>query len=181
MTAVPGTINLGKFRVAYEEKREPADDDAGYVLLQRAIIRLNDRLARIESAEDFEVSCDHAQYKSATGRNPSALQFIVASIGFCMFSKMAWFAGKLKVPVSYAELNLCMAYDLSVRQRIGDFTSATKSFTYQIRIESGAVPGDVLRLAQLAGHGCHTVTSLRKRVPVIGQLLLNEREYDIVA
>ena len=179
MTAVPGTINLGRFRAAYEEKRARSDDDAEYVLLQRAVIRLNDELARLDSVEDFEVSCDHAQYKTATGHNPSALQFIVASMGFCMFSKMAWFAAKLKVPVDDAELDLCMAYDLSVRQRIGDFASATKSLTYQIRIKSTESHEKIMHLAQLAGRGCHTVTSLRKRVPVSGKLLLNNREFEI--
>ena len=176
---LPGTINLGKFRVAYEEKRERSGADAEYVLLQRAVIRLNDQLTRIESAEDFAVFCDHEPYRTDTGRNPSALQLIVASIGFCMFSKMAWFAARLGVVVDEAELELCMAYDLNVQRRIGDFASATKSLEFQIRVRSCAPVEKILRLAQLAGHGCHTVTLLRQRVPVIGTLLLNQREYEI--
>jgi hypothetical protein len=179
MTPLPGIINLGKFRVAYEEKRERSGDDAEYVLLQRAVIRLNDQLTRIESAQDLTVSCDHAQYTTETGRNPSALQFIVAAIGFCMFSKMAWFAGRLEIAIDDAEMDLCMAYDLNAHKRIGDFASATKSLDFRIRIQSGASTEKVLRLAQLAGHGCHTVTSLRKRVPVTGTLVLNDRECEI--
>jgi len=179
MTPVPGTINLGKFRVAYEEKRGASGDDADYVLFQRAVIRLNDPLTRIETAADLTVFCDYAQYQSETGRNPSALQFLVASIGFCMFSKMAWFAAKLGVTLDDAEMDLCMAYDLSVHQRVGDVASATKFFDYRIRIDSDAPTEQVLRLAQLTGHGCHTVTSLGKRVPVTGRLLFDQREYEI--
>lgn len=179
MAPVPGTIDLGKFRVAYEEKRETAGDDADYILVQRAVIRLNDQLSRIESVADLTVSCDHEPYQSETGRGPSALQFIVASIGFCMFSKMAWFARHLGVRIDDAELDLCMAYDMSVQRRLGDFTSATKSFDFKICIKSASATEKVERLAQLTGHGCHTVTSMRKRLPVTGKLVFNDREFAI--
>lgn len=177
MAKVPGTIDLGKFRVAYEEKRETSGDDADYILVQRAVIRLSDQLSRIESVADLTVSCDHEPYQTETGRGPSALQFIVASIGFCMFSKMAWFAARHGVVIDDAELDLCMAYDMSVQRRLGDFTSATKSFDFKIRIKSAAPSEKIMRVAQLAGHGCHTVTSMRKRLPVTGTLLLNDREF----
>lgn len=179
MATVPGTIDLGKFRVAYEEERETSGNDADYILVQRAVIRLNDQLSRIESVADLTVSCDHEPYQTETGRGPSALQFIVASIGFCMFSKMAWFAARHGVAIDDAELLLCMAYDMSVQRRLGDFTSATKSFDFTIRIKSAAAIEKVLRVAQLAGHGCHTVTSMRKRLPVTGTLLLNDLEFAI--
>ncbi|MBM4263653.1 MAG: OsmC family protein [Deltaproteobacteria bacterium] len=181
MATVPGSIDLGKFRVAYEEKRESAGDDADYILVQRAVIRLNDQLSRIESVSDLTVSCNHEPYQSETGRGPSALQFIVASIGFCMFSKMAWFAARHGVAIDDAELDLCMAYDMSVQRRLGDFASATKSFEFTIRIKSGTPTERVLQVAQLAGHGCHTVTSMRKRLPVTGKLVLNNREFAIPA
>lgn len=181
MTPVPGTIDLGKFRVAYEEKRESSGDDADYILVQRAVIRLSDQLSRIESVADLTVSCDHEPYQSETGRGPSALQFIVASIGFCMFSKMAWFASRHRVAIDDAELDLCMAYDMSVQRRLGDCTSATKSFEFTIRIKSAAPAEKVLHVAQLAGHGCHTVTSMRKRLPVTGKLVLNECALEIPA
>ena len=42
MALLPGTIDLGKFRVVYEEERRRSPDTAdGYFLQQRAIIRLN--------------------------------------------------------------------------------------------------------------------------------------------
>ena len=40
MPTIPGTIDLGKFRVVYEEEREHGSGESdGYLLQQRAIIR----------------------------------------------------------------------------------------------------------------------------------------------
>ena len=41
MPTIPGTIDLGKFRVVYEEEQEHGSGESdGYRLQQRAIIRL---------------------------------------------------------------------------------------------------------------------------------------------
>ena len=48
MPAVPGTIDLGKFRVVYEEERQHRSDGmVGYVLTPRAIMRLNVALVKL--------------------------------------------------------------------------------------------------------------------------------------
>jgi len=101
---VPGTIRLGKFKAVCEEERESAQGNDSYVLQQRAIIRLNDDLVRIKRAEDYTVLCDEANFHRSAGKRPSPLQYFIASIGFCMFSQMARFAAKLKVPIDDAEM-----------------------------------------------------------------------------
>jgi hypothetical protein len=103
---VPGTIRLGKFKAVCEEERESAEGNDGYVLQQRAIVRLNDDLVRINRAEDYTVLCDEANFHKSAGKRPSPLQYFIASIGFCMFSQMARFAVKLKVPIEDAEMDL---------------------------------------------------------------------------
>ena len=53
MPTIRGTIDVGKFRVVYEEKREHGSGDSdGYLLQQRAIIRLNEALVKIEQPDD---------------------------------------------------------------------------------------------------------------------------------
>ena len=59
MPTIPGTIDLGKFWVVYEEEREQGSGDSGgYLVQQRAIIRSNEALVKIEQAEDYTVYCD---------------------------------------------------------------------------------------------------------------------------
>ena len=59
MPTIPGTIDLGKFRVVYEEEREQGSGDSdGYLLQQRAIIRLNEELVKLAQQEDYAVYCD---------------------------------------------------------------------------------------------------------------------------
>jgi hypothetical protein len=61
MTRAPGSIDLGKYRVTYEEEREPEKD--GYLLQQREIIRLNDQLVKIERPEDYTVLCNEDNFR----------------------------------------------------------------------------------------------------------------------
>jgi uncharacterized OsmC-like protein len=181
LAQAPGTIHLGKFRVVYEEEREPAaDGEAGYLLQQRAVVRLNDELVKLESCEDYTVLCDEANFRKGFGKSPSPLQYFIASIGFCMFSQLARFAAKLSVLIDDAELDLRMTYDLQAKTRLADFATAAQSLNYVLAITSSASPEQVLRLAQLTDKGCHTVNSMRNRVPVVGKLLLNDREFSIV-
>ena len=180
MAQVPGTIHLGKFRVVYEEEREPSRDGGeGYFLRQRAVVRLNDVGAGLKPAPTYTVLCDEASFHKSAGKRPSPLQYFIASIGFCMFSQMARFASKLKASIEDAEMDLCMTYDLRAKKRLTDFATAAQELAYSLKIKSQAPVEKIIRLAQLTDKGCHTVNSMRKRVPVAGKLLLNDREYVI--
>jgi uncharacterized OsmC-like protein len=181
LAQAPGTIDLGKFRVVYEEERQPAaNGEAGYLLQQRAVVRLNDELVKLESCGDYTVLCDEANFRQGSGKRPSPLQYFIASIGFCMFSQLAHFAKKLTVGVDDAELDLRMTYDLQAKTRLADCATAAQSLNYLLTIVSSAPAEQVLRLAQLTDKGCHTVNSMRNRIPVVGKLLLNDREFAIV-
>ncbi len=180
MSAAPGTIDLGKFRVVYEEERGRASNGAeDYFLQQRAIIRLNEELVRIERAEDYAVFCDDAEFKKRSGTQPSPLQYFIASIGFCMFSQMARFAARLDVPLESAVIDLSIAYDLRTKTRINDLATAAQALSYTISVESPAPLERIIRLAQLTDKSCHTVNSMRKRLPVTGKWVHNQREFDL--
>jgi len=180
MARVPGTIDLGKYRVVYEEERKsPADDTKGGLLQQRAIIRLNEELVKLKPSEDYTVLCDDKNFKAATGKRPSPLQYFIASIGFCMFSQLTRFASRLGVPIEDLEMDLRMTYDLSGRFPVNDLSAATQGLSYELRIKSPAPAERVMRVAQLTDKGCHTVNSMRKRAPVSGKMVLNDRKYEI--
>jgi uncharacterized OsmC-like protein len=181
MSTVPGTIDLGKFRVVYEEERErPSDGADGYLLQQRAIIRLNEALAKLEQAEDYTVYCDDENFKKRAGKRPSPLQYFIASIGFCMFSQFKRLATKAEVVLDDLEMDLRMTYDLSGKFPIKDFSDAAQGISYVFKIRSQSPLDKVIKVAQAADKGCHTVNSMRKRMPVTGKIILNEREYAIV-
>ena len=181
MSTVPGTIDLGKFRVVYEEERErPSDGTEGYLLQQRAIIRLNEALVKLEQAEDYTVYCDDEKFKKQHGKRPSPLQYLIASIGFCMFSQFKRLATKWEVTLDDLEMDLRMTYDLSGKFPIKDFSDAAQGITYVFKIASPSPLADVIKIAQAADKGCHTVNSMRKRMPVAGKFVLNEREYAII-
>lgn len=180
MAAAPGTIDLGKFRVICEEARERASDGTdGYFLEQRAIIRLNEALVKIERAEDYTVLCDDANFRTRAGNRPSPLQYFIASIGYCMFSQMARFAARLDVPLENAVMDLRMTYDLRAKARRNDFATAARTLTYRFNVKSPAPLDSVIRVAQLTDKGCHTVNSLRRRVRVTGQWVHNDQEIEI--
>jgi uncharacterized OsmC-like protein len=181
MSTVPGTIDLGKFRVVYEEERERASDRAdGYLLQQRAVIRLNEALVKLEQAEDYTVYCDDEKFKQQSGKRPSPLQYFIASIGFCMFSQLMRFAAKADVPIDDLEMDLRMTYDLSGKFPVHDFSEVAQGLTYRFTIRSAAPIDKVIKIGQSTDKGCHTVNSMRKRMPVSGKIILNDREYTIV-
>jgi len=177
MPAAPGTICLGKFRAVCEDTGAAADD--GYVIQQRAVIRLDEKLAKIERPEDCTVHCEEANFTRQAGRKPSPLQYFIASIGFCMFSQMARFATRLEVPLEDAEMELRMTYDLRAEKRGADFATAAKDLAYLLKIKSSAPIEQIIRLAQQTDRGCHTVNSMRNRVAVNGKLLFNDRQFEI--
>jgi uncharacterized OsmC-like protein len=180
MSTIPGTIDLGKFRVVYEEERERSSDGSdGYLLQQRAIIRLNQELVKLEQQEDYTVYCDDEKFKKQVGKRPSPLQYFIASIGFCMFSQLTRFASKANVSIDDLEMDLRMTYDLTGKFPIKDFSDAAQGLTYFFKIKSAAPVDKVIRVGQLTDKGCHTVNSMRKRIPISGKLILNDREYAI--
>jgi uncharacterized OsmC-like protein len=177
MTRVPGSIDLGKFRFHYEEEREPtASGKNSYLLQQRAIIRLNEDLVKIERPEDYTVACNEDSFRKEAGKRPSPLQYFIASIGFCMFSQFARFASQRRVRIRDAEMDLRLTYELSGKLGLADLSRMAQGMGYIFRVSSPAPVEQVIRVAQLADEGCHTVNSMRKRMPVSGKLLLNDRE-----
>jgi uncharacterized OsmC-like protein len=180
MAAFPGTIDLGKFRVVYEEARErPSDNSDGYLLQQRAVIRLNEELVKLEQQEDYQVYCDDEKFKQQHGKRPSPLQYFIASIGFCMFSAFKRLAVKAQVHLDDLEMDLRMTYDLTGKFPIKDFSDAAQGISYIFKITSAAPLDEVIKLAQAADKGCHTVNSMRKRMPVSGKFALNDVEYEV--
>ena len=180
MPTVPGTIDLGKFRVVYEEEREQGSGDSdGYLLQQRALIRLNEALVKIEQPEDYTVYCDDENFKKQAGKRPSALQYFIASIGFCMFSQFKRLAANAEVLLDDFEMDLRMTYDLTGKFPLKDFSRAARGLSYLFSIKTAAPVERVIQVAQLADKGCHTVNSMRKRMTVTGKFLLNDREYEI--
>jgi uncharacterized OsmC-like protein len=180
MPTVPGTIDLGKFRVVYKEERERGSGDSdGYLLQQRAIIRLNEALVKIEQPEDYTVYCDDENFKKQAGKRPSALQYFIASIGFCMFSQFKRLAARAEVAIDDLEMDLRMTYDLSGKFPIKNFSDAAQGISYVFKVKSESPLENVIKVAQAADKGCHTVNSMRKRMPVAGKFLLNDREYEI--
>jgi uncharacterized OsmC-like protein len=180
MPTVPGTIDLGKFRVVYEEERErPSDGAGGYLLQQRALIRLNEDLVKLAQQDDYTVYCDDENFKKQAGKRPSPLQYFIASIGFCMFSQLKRLAAKAEVAIDDLEMDLRMTYDLSGKFPIKNFSDAAQGISYVFKVESQAPLENVIKVAQAADRGCHTVNSMRKRMPVAGKIILNDREHDI--
>jgi uncharacterized OsmC-like protein len=180
MGTVPGTILLGKFRLVYDEERErPSGGGDGYLLQQRAVIRLNEALVKLEEPEDCKVYCDEENFKKQAGKGPSPLQYFIASIGFCMFSQFKRFAAGAQVAIEDIEMNMRMTYDLSGKFPLGNLSDTARGLTYTFAIKSAAPLEQVLKVGQLADKGCHTVNSMRKRMPVSGIVILNDREYAI--
>ena len=177
MPAAPGTIDLGKFRVVYEEEREHGAD--GYLLQQRAIIRLNEELVKLEQQEDYTVHCDDEKFKERHGKRPSPLQYFIASIGFCMFSQFKRLAAKADVPLDDLEMDLRMTYDLSGRFPLKDFSQAAQGLSYFFKLRTSGAVEQVIKVAQVADKGCHTVNSMRKRMTVSGTIIVNDREHAI--
>src|SRR6185503_14383907 len=181
MPTVPGTIDLGKFRVVYEEEREHGPGNSEhYLLQQRAIIRLNKALVKIEQPEDYTVYCDDENFKKQAGKRPSPLQYFIASIGFCMFSQFDRLAMKADVVLDDLEMDLRMTYDLSGKFPLKQISDAAQGLSYFFKIRTAAATEKVIKVAQVADKGCHTVNSMRKRMIVSGKIIVNDREYAIV-
>lgn len=149
------------------------------MLQQRAVIRLNEELVRLQEQEDYPVYCDDENFKRQAGKRPSPLQYFIASIGFCMFSQLKRFAAKAEVAIDDLEMDLRMTYDLSGQFPLKDFSDAARGISYVFKIASQSPLDRIVKIAQAADKGCHTFNSMRKRIPVSGKISLNNREYAI--
>ncbi len=180
MALLPGTIDLGKFRIIYEEERERSSGEtAGYLLQQRAIIRLNEDLVKLADQEDYTVYCDDENFKRQAGKRPSPLQYFIASIGFCMFSQLKRLAAKARVMIDDLEMDLRMTYDLRGKFPVDNMADAAQGISYTFKVKTDSTLESVIKVMQAADKGCHTVNSMRKRMAVSGKFVLNDREYQI--
>ena len=72
-----------------------------------------------------------------------------------------------------------MTYDLTGKFPIKNFSDAAQGVSYIFKIKSQSPLENVIKVTQAADNGCHTVNSMRKRMPVSGKLILNDWEYEI--
>jgi uncharacterized OsmC-like protein len=177
MAELPGTIDLGRLRLFYDEERQCSSES--YLLQQRAVIRLDHELIKLEKQDDYTVLCDDAKFKAQAGKHPSPLQFFIASVGFCMFTQLNRFALQAEAEIDQAEMDLRMSYDMSGTFPLANLPQAAQGLTYCFLIKSGAPVEKIIRIAQMTDKGCHTVNSMRKRVPVSGSFVLNDSDYEI--
>lgn len=96
-----------------------------------------------------------------------------------MFSQFKRLAAKAEVALDDLEMDLRMTYDLNGRFPLNDFFQAAQGLSYLFNVKSAAPAEKVIKVAQFADKGCHTVNSMRKRMPVAGKIILNDREYVI--
>ena len=107
------------------------------------------------------------------------MQYFIASIGFCLFSQLKRFAAKAEVLIDDLAMDLRMTYDLTGKLPIKNFSDAAQGVSYIFKIKSQSPLENVIKVTQAADKGCHTVNSMRKRMPVSGKLILNDWEYEI--
>ena len=137
MTILPGSIALGKCRIIFEEDRQPSSTDpGGYFLQQRALIRLNEDLVRLDEQEDYTVYCNEEEFKKQAGKRPSALQYFIASLGFCMFSQLKRLASKTRILLDDLEMDLRMTYDLSGSFLTNNLAQAPQGVSYTFKIKT---------------------------------------------
>ena len=96
-----------------------------------------------------------------------------------MFSQFKRLAAKAGVVLNDLEMDLRMTYDLSGKFPIKNFSDAAQGINYVFKISSPSPLEQVIQVAQAADKGCHTVNSMRKRMPVSGKFTLNDREYAV--
>src|SRR5258708_39072767 len=96
-----------------------------------------------------------------------------------MFSQLKRFAAKADVPIDDLEMDLRMTYDLSGKFPIKNFSDASQGISYIFKIKSQSPLKNVIKIAQAADKGRHTVNSMRKAMPESGQLVLNPWPYEL--
>jgi hypothetical protein len=97
-----------------------------------------------------------------------------------MFSQLARLAAQSEARIEDAEMDLRMTYDLTGKLPSRDFSRMALGLSYISKLRIPALVEKVIRVTQLAGKGCHTVNSMRKKhLPVSGKLVLNDTQYDL--
>ena len=96
-----------------------------------------------------------------------------------MFSQFKRLAAKAELRLDDLEMDLRMTYDLTGKFPLGNFSDAAQGISYSFKIQTKAPLAEILKVAQAAGRGCHTVNSMRKRMPVSGRVILNHGDYGI--
>ena len=96
-----------------------------------------------------------------------------------MFSQLKRFAATAEVTIDDLEMDLRMTYDLTGQFPTKNFSDTAQGISYIFKIKSQSPLENLIKLAQAADKGCHTVNSMRKRMPVSGKLILNDRECEI--
>lgn len=139
MPAAPGIIDLGKFRVAYEEERKRAAEGTdAYFLQQRALIRLNKDLVKIERAPRSHRSVRRSELQKRDGESS------LAAAVFHRFHRLLHvqpddtFRRALGSAAAGCEMELRMTYDLRIKLRLNDLATAAQALTYRSNIESPA-------------------------------------------
>jgi hypothetical protein len=83
MSKPQGRIDLAKFREVHEEQRKRAKaGPEGYMLVQRAVIRLVEDQLKEARVGEYTIQCDEAKSRKGGGKAPSPLQYFVAATGF---------------------------------------------------------------------------------------------------
>jgi len=81
MTQVRSKVDLAKFREVHKEQQErPKKGPEGYVLQQRAVIRLVEDQLKEARVGDYTIPCDEAKPRKGGGKGPPP--YFVAAIGF---------------------------------------------------------------------------------------------------
>ena len=96
-----------------------------------------------------------------------------------MFTQLNRFALQAEAEIDQAEMDLRMSYDMSGKFPLANLPQAAQGLTYCFLIKSRAPLEKIIRIAQMTDKGCHTVNSIRKRVPVSGTFVLNDNHYEI--
>jgi hypothetical protein len=65
-------------------------------------------------------------------------------------------------------MDLRMTYDLTGKFPIKNFSDAAQGISYIFKIKSPSPLENVIKVAQASDKGCHTVNSMRQRIPVSG-------------
>ena len=96
-----------------------------------------------------------------------------------MFSQFKRLAAKAEVRLDDLEMDLRMTYDLTGKFPLSNFSDAAQGITYSFKVQAQAPLEKILKVAQAADKGCHTVNTMRKRMPVTGRIVLNDRDYGV--
>lgn len=97
-----------------------------------------------------------------------------------MFSQLTRYASHLDIEIEDAEMDIRMSYDSRGKFLLEDVSPGCRELTYVFKIKSPAPAEKVQELLQLIEKGCHTINSLKNPVPVVGKLIHNGQELEVL-